>query len=184
MAGRLKLITPPATEPVIPADLRLFGRIPGEVEAAQLEPLIAAAREAAEAHLNRAIITQTWEMVLDYYPCCPISVPLPPLISLQAVTITDIAGNTTTMQTTDFVVDASGCKGEISLRYGKSWPSVTPERAGVVIRFMAGYGDADAVPQRIKEAIIVHALAAYDSPGEPVPEVFYTLLNADRVAPL
>lgn len=186
MTGRLKLATPPATEPVLPADLKTFGRIPADVADATLTPLIIAAREAAEEYLNRALITQSWDMVLDGFPCGLIHLPRPPLISLTSVTVTDVAGSVTAMNISDFVVDTSGAVGSIALKYGKYWPSVIPERAGVVIRYSCGYGDAAAVPQRIKTAIIYGALWQYDHPGENIayPQAFYDLLSIDRIEPV
>lgn len=182
MSGRLKLITDAAIEPVAPADLRSFGRVSSDVEDSALIPLIVTARQQAEGYQNRAYITQTRELVFDSFPCCPIRIPLPPLISLVSVTVTDINGAVTTMTLTDFVVDTSGACGQISLKYNKSWPSVIPERAGVVIRFTAGYGEvAELVPGKIKIAIIVGALWLYDHPGEPMTDLFHALLDDDRV---
>jgi len=182
MSGRLKLITDAAIEPVTPADLRSFGRISSEVVDADLIPLIVTARQLAENYQNRAYVTQTRELVFDAFPDCPIQIPLPPLISLVSVVVTDINGTVTTMTLTDFVVDTSGACGQISLKYNKSWPSVIPERAGVVIRFTAGYGAvAELVPGKIKTALTVGALWLYDHPGEAMTDLFYTLLNDDRV---
>lgn len=188
MAGRLKLITPPALEPVLPADLRTFGRISTDIVDATLTPLIKAAREAAEGYQNRAYITQTWELVFDDYSYLPLDIPLPPLISLVSVAITDINGVVLSpaFAITNFVVDTSGGgKGRIALKYGKYWPSVTPERAGLAIRFTCGYGAAAAnVPDRIKTAIILGALFRFDNTESEMPEAFYRELDSDRIVPV
>lgn len=182
MSGRLKQITGPAAEPVLPADLRTFGRIPSEVIDATLTPLIKTARQQAEAHQNRAFITQTWELVFDSFPDCPIQMPLPPLISLVSSKITDINGTVTTMTLTDFITDTSGGKGAISLKYNKTWPAVIPERAGVVLRFTCGYGaDGSLVPDRVRTAITLGALWYFDHPSEPMTDAFFLELDSDAI---
>jgi uncharacterized phiE125 gp8 family phage protein len=184
MEWRTKLITAPATEPVTPADLRLFGRIPSDVSDATLTPLIKSAREAAEDYQNRAYITQAWELIGDTIPTCDIDLPLPPAIALTSVTITDTTGTATTVPTTDFTLDTSGGKARLSLKYGKNYPAVTPEKAGVAIRWTCGYGAASAVPERIKTAIILGALWYYDHPAEPMTEAFFKELDANRLTPV
>jgi uncharacterized phiE125 gp8 family phage protein len=182
MSGRLKLYAGPAIEPVSVADLRLFGRISSDVTDATLTPLIVSARKQAEKLQNRAFVTQTWDLVFDSFPTCPIRIPMPPLISLVSVTITSITGAVTTMTLTDFVVDSSGGCGQISLKYNKYWPSVITERAGVVIRFTCGYGAAAAnVPDDLQKAVAVGALWLYDHPSEPMTKLFYDLLGSDGI---
>jgi uncharacterized phiE125 gp8 family phage protein len=185
MAGRLKLITAPASEPVTTADLRAFGRISEDVPDATLVPLIIAARQQAEAHLNRALINQVWELIFDRFPRMPVSIARPPLVSLTSVTITDITGSTTTMATSDFVVDTSGVCGMLALKHGKAWPAVTPETGGVAIRFTAGYGAAAAdVPETFRIAIMLGALSLRDNPLEPLPKAFFDMLTPERVMPV
>jgi uncharacterized phiE125 gp8 family phage protein len=184
MGGRLKRITPPAVEPVLPADLRTFGRISTDVADATLTSIIKMARELAENYQNRAYITQTWELIFDEFPALPLDIPLPPLVSLVSVNVTDIDGVTTAMTLTDFTVDTSGGKGRIFLKYGEDWPSVIPEYAGVVFRFTCGYGSAGAsVPSATLIAIELGALWIYDHPGEAMTEAFYRILDPERVIP-
>lgn len=73
----LKLITPPAVEPITLYEAKLqcgFGptddsdRAKEEILAAQLRPFIAAARRTAENYMNRAIYNQTWARTLDHFP--------------------------------------------------------------------------------------------------------------------
>lgn len=182
MSGRLKQITGPVQEPVTVDDLRLYGRISSDVTDAALASLLASARQQAENYQNRAFITQTWELVFDSFPDYPVQIPLPPLVFLVSVTITDITGTVTPMTLTDFITDTSGGKGTISLKYNKYWPSVIPERAGVVIRFICGYGaDGSDVSERVKLAIYLGALWYYDHPGEPMTPAFFAELDPDAI---
>lgn len=73
----VKLITPPAVEPITLAAAKLqcgFGptedldRFRAQQVADQLRPFITAARQAAEQYMNRAIYNQTWQRTLDHFP--------------------------------------------------------------------------------------------------------------------
>jgi uncharacterized phiE125 gp8 family phage protein len=185
MAGRLKLITGPAAEPVTAADLRAFGRISSDVLDATLTPLLAAARQLAEDYLNRALINQTYELVYDDFPDLPFSLPMPPLSALTSAKVTDTTGAVTTMDNSDFVVDSSGGMASMNLKNGKAWPAVTPGYAGVAIRYVTGYGATGAsVPDSIKLAIKAAALSMYDNPSADFSAVFHALLDPERVMPV
>jgi hypothetical protein len=71
----LKILTPPALEPISLADARLHLRITGTSDATIATPedslikmLISSARRAAETITRRALITQQWKMVFDRFP--------------------------------------------------------------------------------------------------------------------
>ena len=66
----------------------------------------------------------------------------------------DTDGATQTVSSSVYDVDIDQEPGRLRLAYSESWPSdrrSTPN--SVIIRFVAGYGDADAVPETIKAAI-------------------------------
>ena len=118
--------------------------------------LIKAAREWCEGYQNRAYITQTWHLYLDQWPEEYIRVPLPPLQSVPAAGIkyTDSAGAINTWLAANYLVDVYSEPGRIVLAYGKSWPSVMLQPAyGIEVEFIAGYGVAAAVPERVKQAM-------------------------------
>lgn len=185
MDGRSQLITGPAIEPVVPADLRLYGHLSADVSDATLTPLITAARQMAEDHQNKAYLTQTRELIFDGFPATPIRIPHPPIISLVSVKITDITGAVTTMTLTDFIVDMSGGVAQISLKYGKYWPVVIPEWSGVAVRYTCGYGaTATTVPEIVKTAIILGALFRYDNADAPMTAAFFQLLDFDQIRPV
>lgn len=93
----LKLITPPAIEPVSLPDIKQHLRIDSDLEDAVLSGFITAAREYCESYQNRVFITQTWDLFLDDFPDSPFKIPLPPLTDQAEVTeITceaDVAGS-------------------------------------------------------------------------------------------
>ncbi|MCB0729345.1 MAG: head-tail connector protein, partial [Ignavibacteriae bacterium] len=59
-----------------------------------------------------------------------------------------------TLATESYLVDTR--QAVVWLRYGYSWPGASlREAAGVVVRYTAGYGAAEAVPARLRHAILM-----------------------------
>jgi uncharacterized phiE125 gp8 family phage protein len=51
----------------------------------------------------------------------------------------------------------------VVLNSGEIWPVDLRRTASVVVRYVAGYGAATAVPQLIKTSIMMHVTAMYDN---------------------
>ncbi len=151
----LKLKTAPTVEPVSLTEAKLHCRVDHTTEDTLITSLITTARIFCEKQQNRALITQTWEMYLDGFPCKDyIEIPLPPLQSVTSVTYYDTEDNPETF--TDFDTVTERFVGSIVLKYGKMWPQtiLRPSNA-VVVEFIAGYGLAVAVPQNVKQAMLL-----------------------------
>jgi len=152
----LRLVTAPASEPIdLEFDAKPHLRVDFADDDFYISGLITAAREHVEkTELSSALITQTWELVLDAWPGVELRLPKPPLQSVTSIKYTDIDGNESTLAAATYLVDGDSWPGRLVLRDGQSWPSVTlREIGGVVIRFVAGYGDADDVPTPIRQAM-------------------------------
>lgn len=147
-----------------------------------IEELIVAAREWAEAFQQRAYITQTWDMYLQEFPqdgSREIRIPLPPLqhvVSLsyfdggttQVISFLDPSG-TPLMETTDYIVDETTQPGMLCLKNGKSWPAALKQNKSVQIRYVAGYGLAESVPEKVKSAIKMKLTDLYENRGDAEP---------------
>jgi len=155
----LALVTAPPAEPVSLDEAKDHLRVKNGDEDVLLTGLIKAARQHVDGRdgwLNRALITQTWDLFLDAFPCSsdiPIVVPLPPLQSITSVTYLDDAGASQTWAATDYTVDAKSEPGRILPAYGLSYPSTRRVMNAVTVRFVAGYGLAVAVPATLKLAL-------------------------------
>jgi uncharacterized phiE125 gp8 family phage protein len=153
----LRLVTAPAAEPLdLEFDAKPHLRVDFDDDDAYIGGLITAVREHIEkTEISSALITQTWELVLDNWPGVELRLPKPPLQSVTSIQYYDIDDNpAVTVDSSTYLVDADSWPGRICLRDGQSWPSVTlREIGGVVIRFVAGYGDADDVPAPIRQAM-------------------------------
>ena len=128
-----------------------------------LSILIASARQHAETLLKRYLITQTIDLYLDCFPDCEIK--LPPIQSVTAITYTDSNGDTQTLASDQYLVDAVSTPSRIAPAYGVVWPSVRYQNNAVKIRFIAGYGSASAVPQCIKNWMLLRIKQMYDQQG-------------------
>lgn len=190
----LKIITAPTEEPVTLAEAKAQLRVDWADEDTQINSYILAAREYVEGFQNRALVTQTWDLWLDGWPCIDrFSMPLPPLQSVTTIKYYDTDNAEATLATTEYFVDDKSEPGRIVLAYGKSWPSTNLRPAnGVAVRFVAGYGLAAAVPQKVKQAMLLLVTLMYEKrlpvvEGKIVGEVPFavsSLLWLDRIVPV
>jgi uncharacterized phiE125 gp8 family phage protein len=122
--------------------------------------LISSARQHAELSLKRYIITQT----IDYYIDCfdSLEIKLPPLQSVSEITYVDSAGDTQTLSSSLYIVDAVSTPARITPAYGQVWPVTRDQPSAIKIRFIAGYGDVSAVPQCIKNWLLMRIKQLYD----------------------
>lgn len=171
MANRL--ISPPAVEPLTLAQAKEHLRVVASDEDNLITAIIKAARLNVEAWTGRALIDQTWELVLDSFPAASqnnfpfvvptvggnaIEIPKPPLIAVTQFAYDDTAGDEQILDPTAYFVDNASEPGWVVPAGSTSWPSTINAINSVRIRFRAGYQTADspadtAVPEDIKAAM-------------------------------
>ena len=188
----LVLVTGPASEPVSVEEAKAHLRVDGSDDDAYIGTLITTARSHVETITRRALITQTWKLVLDDWPDDVLELYLPPLVSVSSLTYKDADGDTQTFASSNYVVDADSVPGRLCLADDASWPSDDLYPMGAVqIQYVAGYGDADEVPQPIKSAILLlvghyyenreAALVAQGANVQELPIGIEALLSSYRV---
>lgn len=157
----LRLITAPSAEPATVDEVKLDARIDGPELDATIELLIKAARQRCEDLTGRALITQTWELVLDEFPVDGIRVGKLPIASITSLKYYDSDGALQTLDADTYTLDADRLPGWIYEAGLNTWPSVLSEENSVMIRFVAGYGDAaEDVPAELRYWIRAQAAAA------------------------
>lgn len=151
----LTLVTAPQGEPLATAELLEHVRELDTTQASYLEALGTAAREYVESFCRRALLTQTWKLLLDEFPEADfIRLPRPPLQSVTTLKYRDTAGTLTTWDASNYVVDTASLPGRVHLAYGTSWPSTRCQANAVEITYLAGYGDdPEAIPEGLKHAL-------------------------------
>lgn len=152
-----RISEPPQEEPISLDEAKDHIRVIGEDEDLLIQSLITAAREWCEGFQQRAYVAQTRRLTLDRWPRGrTIHLPRPPLQSVTSIVYTDREGAQYTIETESYIVDTDAEPGRIVLAYGASWPSVALRpAAGVEITYVAGYGDASDVPQKVKQAMLL-----------------------------
>lgn len=164
---RLELLTAPTTEPVTLAEVKTRLRIDDATDDAGVNRLIASATKHAESITRRAFVTQSWALTLDAFPCGSISLPLPPLQTVDEISYIDSTGATVVLPSTEYLVDKNGMIGMIHRAYQKQWPITRAQPMAVRIKFTAGYGAATAVPSDLASALML-LVAHWDQNREPV----------------
>lgn len=171
----LTLVTAPAAEPLTTAEAKSHLRVDLTDDDTLIDAYITAARQYVEEDLGRALVTQTWDYTLDAFPSdgSAIRLPRPPLRSVTSVTYVDSAGATQTLSSANYIVNTGKRYGEISLAYGQTWPATREQANAVTVRFVAGYGDALAVPEPIKTAMRLVVGDFYDLRSGSIVGVSY-----------
>lgn len=173
----LTLVTPPSIEPVSLAEAKAQCLVDASVCDQDLyldQILIPAARERAEQATDRALLRQTWDLVLDAFPCDGwLEIPKPPLVSVTSVTYRDAAGAIQVWPETNYIVLApSGprcLRGRLALAVGASWPSTYGQAGDITIRFVCGAATVAGVSALIRSAILADVSELYTNRENPVP---------------
>lgn len=138
--------------------MKLHCRIDADLtsEDALVSALITAARERCEHEIGRAIITQTWERVLDAFPDDDdILLGMPPVQSIESVKYIDTAGVERTASGASYLLDDKD-QGWVILANGSTWPDIADTANAVRVRFVSGWTAPSAVPESIKLWIKLH----------------------------
>jgi uncharacterized phiE125 gp8 family phage protein len=186
---RMRLVTGPTTEPVTIEDLKYQANYEDVDQDASFEAWGVAARRLTESRLQRALISQSWQMLLDRFPSDVIEVRICPVIAVSSVTYLDTAGASQTLPTSIYAVDTANEPGRLTLKYAQSWPTTYSQANAVTVNFTAGYGtEASAVPAEAKLAIrmlVSHWFnnrEAVGSVGQNVSLAYEAILDSMRWA--
>ena len=163
----LTLLIPPAQEPVTLADMKAWLRMDGIDEDGLINALIYSARLSIETITAKALITQTWRVVLDQWPMVPIvDVPLAPLQRLAAARVYNTDGSTTALTVSDFYVETSA-KQQPRLALLKRQPPPMVPISGIELDIVTGYGDdGTSVPEPLKLAVKMLVAFWFENRGD------------------
>jgi hypothetical protein len=200
----------PAEEPITLEEAKAHLRVDIANDDELIEALITAARMGAEEFTRRAFISQDWRLWLDTFPGAAepwwdgmregaatgvlrrfIHLPRSPLQAIVAVKTYDEANVESIFDPTLYFVDTASEPGRLALRSNAAWPVAQRQYNGIRVDFTAGYGDASAVPQPLKQGMLSHIAFLYENRGDgqtlsghaaaPVPEVAQMLYQPYRV---
>ena len=159
----LRLLVPPAAEPLLLTETKTYLRVTDGTDDALIAMLIAAARQAAEHELNRVLLTQTWELVLDRFPSGAIVLSRNPVQSVTEIRYRDGAGASQLLPASDYRLDAASLIARIDPTGTQGWPATHSDPGAVSIVFVAGYGEnASDVPAAIRQWMLTQVAHWYD----------------------
>lgn len=135
-------------DPVLDTDYvrdKVLRVLNGTIEDEHIQNLIIEATEAAEEETQRALMPQTWQMILSGFPSGDIVLERPPLIEVTSFSYLDTNGDSQTLAVSPlaFQVVPSGKYRKARLRplSNESWPSTISTEDAVTITYRAGYDD-------------------------------------------
>ena len=164
MWSRLTRITEPSDPAVSLSDAKAHLRVDHDAEDALIEALVKSATAMIDGPdgIGFALQEQAWRVTLDGFhmfdwmvrPIASrerwdgraderIRIALRPVVSVDAVTYVDTAGDEQTLPDTDYRVSIAG--GVATITPVNSWPTVKDEPGAVRIDFTAGEGTPDAL---------------------------------------
>jgi uncharacterized phiE125 gp8 family phage protein len=147
----------PTAEPLTRAEAREHLRLDEGDYDNIIDGLIVAARQYAETFTRRQLVTATWQLAAFDFACGVDALRLlhGPVQAVTAFTYVDTAGDTQTLTTAGYtaVLDPEGAY--VVPAYGTTWPSARCHAESVLVTYRTGYGAPTAVPQAIKQAMLL-----------------------------
>ncbi|UYN99698.1 MAG: head-tail connector protein [Devosia sp.] len=146
------LLAGPALEPVSLAEAKAFLKVDEAAEDGLITTLIGAARLHVEGVTGRALLTQSWRVVLDDWPeTGMVRLPVTPLHAVTAISAIDANGASHDLALGQFGRDLDRL---IVPRVIVGMPALQ-ERGGIEIDYVAGYGETPAdVPADLRQALL------------------------------
>jgi uncharacterized phiE125 gp8 family phage protein len=146
------LLAGPAEEPVSLAEAKAFLRVDDTAEDGLVATLVTAARLHVESVTGRAMIFQSWRVVLDAWRVeRTIALPVGPVETITGVTAFDEDDEAHELGLEQFSVQA----GRLMLPRDIAGAPALRAKLGLEIDYVAGHGeDAAAVPADLKQACL------------------------------
>jgi uncharacterized phiE125 gp8 family phage protein len=176
----LRIVTPPDSEVLMIGEVKQYLRVEDNSQDALIHGLIRSVRrqlDGPHSPLKRALMTQTWDYILDELGYTEgegwlntgqwwrkrqpgtedrIVLPLAPLQGVTSIQYYDTDEVLQTWSSSNYRVVGIGGEspGYITPAPSVSWPSTQSVAEAVTIRFTAGYGDPNEVPDPIRDAML------------------------------
>lgn len=165
MLPKLKRTTPPATLPVTLDEVKARLRVMHDDDDAVLTRLIKAVTASLDTHnglLGRCMVDQVWQERFTAFPCGRLYLALSPVSEIQELSYIASDGSLVGIDSALFEL-ADEAEAPFLQMIGLPWPPTDARRAlPVIVRYKAGYGAAEDVPEPIREAIMLHVGSLYE----------------------
>ena len=182
----LTTITGPAELAVSVDEAKGHSYISGTDDDLMIERMLGTAISLVETLAGAALVTQTLEARWVMWPEQEyLLLPRYPLVSVSSVKYTDSAGTEQTWSSDNYIVDVYSQPGRIWLGYGAGWPSATLRPGpSIAVRYVAGFGAADDVPDALKSAVLLYFGDLYEHREQTVLQPGVTKATVDAALSL
>jgi uncharacterized phiE125 gp8 family phage protein len=149
----------PTEEPVTLAEAKAHCRI----DHIDDDTLIAGLITAATSHLDyengilgQALVTQTWSYSLPGPDALErVHLPVTPVVALTSMSYYDTDNASQSITTANYHILKGKWTARIIPNDGTSWPTMFARADALTVIFTAGFGAATAVPQSVKQAMLL-----------------------------
>lgn len=179
--GNYIVTVAPASEPLTLTEVKTWLKVSGSDEDDLLDSLIAAARQSAEKYCGIGLGSQT---VTEKFPCLNqrgMALSVSPVIAVSSISYKDLAGDSQTLSTDYYGVDAQRRPGRIYPIPHQPFPLTYDTPDAVTVTYTAGY---TTIPDSVKTAMLLMIADWYDNRTDGVrtmPTASQILLNQYRV---
>lgn len=185
----LTLTSPPATEPVSLAEAKVHLRVTHADDDTYVSTLIIAARRQVESRTGLRLITQGWSLFRDCWPMqADLSLELSPVLSVNDILAYSWDGTPSPYDAAHYYLDAASKPARVVLRQDRFPPMPGRNVNGIEVRFTAGFGAASAVPQELKQAVLILLAHWFDHRGDGddalLPQTFSDIIRQHRIVRL
>jgi len=153
--------TEPAGVPISAEDAKKHAQVEHTDDDGYIALLIQAATNYAENYTGRAFFTQTLTHYVDAFPITTFKLQRRPILSVASVTYVDANGATQTLAASQYKLSIP--QGIVERANGVSWPATRLEADAVLLAYVAGYGDQNAIPQALRQAIAMIVAHWYEA---------------------
>lgn len=164
------LVTAATSLPVTLTEFKDHVRIDGTNEDTILTAYLTAATEVVQELQWRQLINAQYEWRFDSFggSNSRITIPKPPLQSIDSIKYVDPNGDVQTLATDQYTstVVSDNDYGCVYPTHGNSWPSIRSEKHAVRVTFTGGYGTSLGVPDTTKAAIKILGAHLYETREE------------------
>ena len=159
-------VTAPAAVPVSLSEAKAHLR----VEHTDDDAIIGRIVDAAVGHLDgwsgvlgRCLVTQTWRVSFRDFDGRMLRLPFADVSAIEAVVYRDADDVEQTVDPSDYALNEDAQGSYLFMSAGFDRPAVFHRPDAVTVRFVAGYGDATAVPAALKAAMLLHIGHMYEN---------------------
>jgi uncharacterized phiE125 gp8 family phage protein len=152
MSYGLKTVTAATDTCVTLAEAKLHLKVENTTDDSLITILIKAAQDAVESFTNRVLMSTTFELQLDEF-CMEIKLPVAPVSSVSSVKYYDETNSEQTMAAGNYFYSVD--QEPMEIEFITSQSVYTYRQNALNIQFVAGYANAAAVPNALKQAVLL-----------------------------